>query len=95
MADRLPSGLPDVDADVVTVGAAVGLDALANLGHERPNGRLPWRAEREEVGFVGAGDDQRVIARQRETIREGGGQGIGGDELVAAGVLAHDASHRA
>ena len=49
VADGLPRGLADVDADVVAVGTVAGLDVPAHISHESPHGGLLRRAEREEV----------------------------------------------
>jgi hypothetical protein len=62
MAHRLPASLADVDANVVILAANAGVDVPAELGHERLDGRLLHRAEREEVGFVAARNDQRMTA---------------------------------
>jgi len=50
-----------------------------DLGHERPGGRLLRPAEREEVGFVAAGNDQRMTGCPRDSLR---GESVG--SLTAA-----------
>ncbi len=95
MPNRLARSLSDVDADVVAIETvAADLDVPAHIGHEIPDRRSFRRAEREEVRFVPARHDQRVIGCQRETVGEGGGQSVGRNQVVAPGVLARDAGHR-